>query len=1678
MACQIKRDKFGDVHQVLAANGKPSEAYQGLLDRLEKIHDTSSLRARFASWEGRHIMPITNKRELALALYKQLYSPAFKSWMGDWSRLAKVSYIDSGNGYLVEQLSKGVRIGLLDKNGEPKGEALDKVIQGPYNKSFAQMPGSTQPQKASKETIAKVQEFLSRIGAQVESVNAITIGGKKIGATGLVDPMRGLIQVAEGSLDVALTEEAMHIAVELIEQKDPKLFKQMMGQIGNYNLLTDVIRDYKGIKEYQLPDGKPDIAKLKKETIGKVLAQTIIDKNQGTNENPAFLAQAKHWWDRILDVLKWLFNKAGFNPFETAAEQVLDSTKDLGSISDLAGSERGIFLQKERDLIEKIRLNDKNVAEKDGKFEVNGAPIRNTVQEKMMDKLRDIFGRFTDRVAFNATFKAAQSESEVNMHQDMKDILDRYIDDEGNRRVEEEPHTNASALDPFDNTLYNTIEEHIKERLDTYPAGTKFFKYVNLYDSRTSTAGRADLIAVMPDSKVDLLQFKMPDVTAVSTDIPRIRQEAYNLEIEELRQILQNDYGISRKDFRMTRAIPIRATYGFLTPGDANSGYRIAEVKVGNVNTRLINDDVLLPVPSASESTGSERFDKFINRLRGLAKKMAIEKVSPDKRADKTARITGLLASIRKLQVQKKADQVLSSAALIVKRQQERYIRLNDSIEKTDPTTASLKELNKVASEILDEKDQIEIYSDLYRVFKEIFTEGTEEDKELLQKARNISDDAQDSVDGYWNLSVKFRTKKLAVKFGIRDEFKPEKNLTWYRRMVRSLSQSSIKAGAILWEMVSHINNSYHLEFNDRLERLENIQKEVKEWLGGRPVKELYSKIFQIDDKNRWNGKVIQKFSKDFYSELRDKQEKGGRQWVLDNIDVAAYKAWYAWKHDEVLANNVGARLHEDDVENDRRIKANIKSFEDTFDIDHVGSVTTANYKLKDFPLEKWESKEFGEIKSSPALTKLYNYWRDRLDESLELGMIEEHNGWSWFPNVRKNRLEKIISGGKLGFLSFKGDAEEREIARIDPVNQKPIDEIHANYVNDLYNDAKDTDGNYFRDYSEKSMDIFKVMALWEREIVRFKLKTESEGLARMLAYTEQGQGKDMEKGALATTKTGKLATDENGNPLPPISNDINARYIKDHIDAVYYSKGTANESDVSIDIPVKKAVDKINGFFGKEVISVSGAQSVTLSGVHGLQTLNRYFMTKTLGVNVFTAAANIFGGTINTYINQGKYFTKMDISEAEVEMVAGRFWSSEQSKKMAGLLAYFHPFLEDDSNEEIRKMSVSAAINYFSSDHLFFMQRYSDRHVNQVIAMSYIKNAIVRDGKILNIREVAKKELGYKDKWAGTREEAKAFQERLEKRVNELKQSPEALLNYTQIKGDKIEIPGMERLSETNLQFRAQILEFIKDALGNTSREDLSLYKRNVIMQSFFMFKNWIPRMLDVRGQSLKYNPGTQSYEWGRVRMLGRAVTAYLGGRISNLKKDLGGGHTGIVALAKSLYKEKQAYYAEQGEDFDMDEAEFIDMYIKGVRSEFKELLLGLGLMGIMIAARSAAPPRDDDPEKKNVYKWALRAIDKFQDEVNFFYNPKSFMDIVNGSSFPAVNLLVDIQRFISNGFAKAWYEMIGDEVGAGKEHPAKYLFRITPGVKELMNYVAIFNNDFAKEYGIKISSQNGSSR
>jgi hypothetical protein len=182
--------------------------------------------------------------------------------------------------------------------------------------------------------------------------------------------------------------------------------------------------------------------------------------------------------------------------------------------------------------------------------------------------------------------------------------------------------------------------------------------------------------------------------------------------------------------------------------------------------------------------------------------------------------------------------------------------------------------------------------------------------------------------------------------------------------------------------------------------------------------------------------------------------------------------------------------------------------------------------------------------------------------------------------------------------------------------------------------------------------------------------------------------------------------------------------------------------------------------------------------------------------------------------------------------------------------------------------------------------------------------------------------------------------------------------------------------------------------------------------------------------------------------------------------------GKENLIAKAQSEYERYRAKALDKGADF-MSETEFVDMYLKHSLESIKEVMFLVALASFLMFAAAASPGKDDeDKEAKSRYRFAQRLLDKTYDELAFFFSPTSLVQIANGSVFPALGMLSDIAKFSKGMVMEAYYVATGDEDAADKNKVAKYAFKVFPITKELMTYVALFNSDFARDYGIQIKS------
>ncbi len=183
---------------------------------------------------------------------------------------------------------------------------------------------------------------------------------------GAADLVRGIIAIAEGKEDVALTEEMVHVATAILESKNPKMVTEMISKIDRFEIYKATLNEYKNDPAYQLPNGKPDIRKIKKEAVDKLIAELIINESEGSTEFPELMNETnrsiiRRWWDAIVDFFRGQYRKSNINVFGETARLIVNNGLE-GNVLDLDSKE--IYYQMsdaQKNVQQKIQATKDNI---------------------------------------------------------------------------------------------------------------------------------------------------------------------------------------------------------------------------------------------------------------------------------------------------------------------------------------------------------------------------------------------------------------------------------------------------------------------------------------------------------------------------------------------------------------------------------------------------------------------------------------------------------------------------------------------------------------------------------------------------------------------------------------------------------------------------------------------------------------------------------------------------------------------------------------------------------------------------------------------------------------------------------------------------------------------------------------------------------------------------------------------------------------------------------------------------------------------------------------------------------------------------------------------------------------------------------------------------------------------
>lgn len=253
--------------------------------------------------------------------------------------------------------------------------------------------------RASRETLERVREAAAKMGISIQALSDYLKGNPSVegkGINALADTIRNVVAIAQGKEDVALTEEIVHVATAMLEQTDPNLVTSMISKIHGYKIYNLVLEAYKNNKNYQLPDGRPDIRKIKKEAVDKLIAELIINKSEGSTEFPE-LMQREHrsiirqMWENILEAIRNLYKKTSVDIFEQAAARILGGNVQEGNGTNgglyfqVSNSRVDAFYDKVMEYASRMKLVPATETEK-RHYTLDGKKVARSVTEKVKEK--------------------------------------------------------------------------------------------------------------------------------------------------------------------------------------------------------------------------------------------------------------------------------------------------------------------------------------------------------------------------------------------------------------------------------------------------------------------------------------------------------------------------------------------------------------------------------------------------------------------------------------------------------------------------------------------------------------------------------------------------------------------------------------------------------------------------------------------------------------------------------------------------------------------------------------------------------------------------------------------------------------------------------------------------------------------------------------------------------------------------------------------------------------------------------------------------------------------------------------------------------------------------------------------------------------------------------------------
>ena len=1592
-----------------------------------------------------------------------------------------------------------------------------------WNEYSGDVPGQEYTGVAGVESISpKVKQLIAKMGVDILDLQTYAEQNPDIdisGAYAIADAVGKMIAISEGSTDVEVTEEIVHIATQIIEEKNPGLVTEMISKIGRFKIYKDTLKQYRNIPAYQLEDGRPNIRKIKKEAADKLITQLVSSSLTETEISEELLEEEnasifRRIWNDITDWFKGQYAKSNLNIFQTAADQVVEGVE--GSLID--GTPREIYFsvtdaQKniQRELLEtqKILRSVPVVKENsnpllgdeisneyelyvDGEWKKNPKRVTDKVKKYYLEKFKNK-PPFTKEEDRDNEFK---KELGIEFHDYFKEIHSSYFNEDGTRRQVSKPR--PVIEDSKKAVVYAKLETYYTNLIAEYSKDGKtplVFSEIKVYNKKEKEAGTIDLLIIDENGKANIYDWKFMSMSKTAEDVSNYKQGAFGIQLRSYKNILQQDYGV--KEIGKNRAVPISLELKRENFQDSKSPLTFTGIGIGSVNPTEIEPLYYTPVSEKSEKTGFEELDDLISKLNAVYGQ--ISKTTPNDELSKNSkknRLGILKQAIRQAQANENITPTID-ALRVIQTEGENIIAEYKTIYEGRPAQSTDFE----NSQLSDFSNRIDNYKEQASAFSKI----NEELSPILQAAQSISkeDKARIQIDidakaRMLNINVS-EIEKISGEFidkfvGLRNNetglLEPQALLRGLKARFRSLSELPLPSLRILSRLARIAQSKGQTKSLEDVTKLLEIRDKIKE-KGGNLLNTVNS-LYQKDKKGRLVNKLVYKYSKDFYDAVKDNAQEGNRSkaWLQNNVDLSAYKLEADKMIQKQLASN---KEGYEDEELRKELDLKAKRMYDVTRNDFTG---WDNYIIKRHPLSKWESVEYLNIKKDKDLLELYNFTQEMNDEAEKMGYLQGKIASTFLPFVRKGTAESLSWENGLSVLQNFGKSLTR---RADDIGYGSINEITGETENGIpkyyTSDFSRTEDPEVNDMTDVSLEFFKNQILYIQQMNKYKYMKEIEGQINLVRTIVQA--KDHYK----TSPNSKVIS-EGGEPVVEKGNKNNAKIFDLFMETIMYDNAFPDDSE-DFGIPTGKIRKGINSVWtqmtGKPLFK-EGEKGTNYSIVKSMQVLNNAFQMKTLGLEPISGAVSLFGANIQVAAQSGNYFNFREYLKNELKVLGN--WSrkksgveTKQMKVFEQLTDLFMPLKDSPIYEKLKTSGVnlSTRLDMEAGDTLFAFFRQPEIVLEKGLFMTLLDNTMVIDGKLINIPEFVRNK--YKNRYNNA-ETFSNIKGDIESEIQDLKKNKSITSTSKLGENGKVEVPGLNLNDRKELQRITDLTRTLaRNATGGFTDFDSIKMNMNIWTKSMMVFKGWIPKLVDTRFSEFRkvgddFNVRVdengiltgEKYDIGRIRLfVGNFLSVNILKSIRELRSIGAVGGTlndeGLEKLDKMFEYYSTFYKETTGKPFNMSREDFIDMVRTNTRKQLQELLLLVGL-NLMLFAVGFMEPDEDDRASKNWFYFQEKTLRRFQQELMFFYNPSEWSATLEGGLFPSLSLLSEMEKFITQSTKEITGYDYSDPNKSEQDVrrdavPVKYFMKLLPVTKSLVQWLSIFDIGFAEEMDVTINAR-----